>query len=155
MIRKLAMLLLLLGSCFAAEVYMLDFRLEPLRGGKAIDLNDFKGKMLFLTFFKSDCLWCGKQLTAFNAVLQGPHAGEIRVVAVAMGGDAEVLKAKSAEAAFPVLKASEALLSGIGGVKMTPYTLIADRAGNFATKIVGYQDEDQIESIINQLGGNR
>jgi peroxiredoxin len=155
MIKKLAMMLLLLGSCFAAEFYMLDFRLEPLRGGQAVDLNGFKGKMFFLTFFKSDCPWCDRQLKAFDAVLKGPHAAEIRVVAVAMGDDTEALKAKTEEAGFPVLKASEALLSAIGGVTATPYTLIADRTGNFATKIVGYQGEDQIESIIHQLGGNK
>jgi peroxiredoxin len=155
MIKKLAMLLLLMGSCFAAEVYMLDFRLEPLHGGKAVDLNDFKGKMLFLTFFKSDCPWCDRQLKAFDAVLKGPHAAEIRVVAVAMGNDTGALKAKTAEAGFPVLKASEALLSAIGGVIATPYTLVANGEGNFATKIVGYQGEDQIQSIIHELEGKR
>jgi hypothetical protein len=40
-------------------------------------------------------------------------------------------------------------------VKMTPYTLVADSKGNFLTKIVGYKNEDQLESIIEELEGKR
>jgi peroxiredoxin len=155
MIKTLAMILLLHFSAFAGEFYMLDFRLQSLRNGQEVDLNDFRGKLLFLTFVKRECSWCDKQLEAFNALLEGEHAEAVRVVAIAMGDDTEALKAKTAEAAFPVLKASEALLSAIGGVKLTPYTLIADRAGNFETKIVGYTSKDQLESMIHQLEGKR
>jgi len=155
MIKALTMLFFLNTLVTATEFYMLDFKLQSLHKQQEIDLNGFKGKILFLTFIKSECSWCDKQLNAFNTVLKGEHAEGIQVVAVAMGEDDETLKAKTSESEFPVLKASEQLLESIGGVKMTPYTLIADREGNFETKIVGYKSDDQIESIIHQLEGKK
>jgi peroxiredoxin len=154
MINILITLVLLTGSATAEKFYMLDFRLQSLHQQQTVDLSRFKGEMLFLTFVEAECSWCDKQIEAFNTLLEGEHAASIRVIAVAIGDDTEALRAKTSKAGFPVFKASEVLLESIGGVTLTPYTLIADRNGNFETKIVGYKDADQIEAIIHQMEGN-
>lgn len=155
MIKVLAAVVLLWNTLPAGAFYMLDFRLQSLHSRQEVDLNRFKGTILFLTFIDSDCSWCEKQLDAFHAVVKGGHAEAIQVVAVVMGDDTEALKARTTEVGFPVLKASEYLLKSIGSVTMTPYILIADRKGNFATKIVGYSNKDHIESMIDELEGKK
>lgn len=130
---------------------MLDYTLQSLYENRAVDLNKFKGKRVLITFFDSNCKWCEKQMQSFEMLLQGEQ--EIEIIAVAMGKDIDRLKMKMSGVSFPVLKASEYLLTSIGGVKMTPYTLVANKFGNFETKIVGYKSEDQIESIIHKLEG--
>jgi thioredoxin-related protein len=155
MIRLFAAVFLSITLLGASEFYMLDFRLQSLHKQQVIDLNEYKGKMLFLTFVDKDCSWCDKQLKAFSAIVKKEDAHTVQAIAVAMGDDIEALKAKTMGLAFPVVKASEELLTSIGGVKMTPYTLIADRKGNFLTKIVGYKNEDQLESIIEELEGKQ
>jgi thioredoxin-related protein len=153
MIRLLAAVFMSITLLGASEFYMLDFRLQSLHSQQVIDLNAYKGKILFLTFIDKDCSWCDKQLKAFNTLSIREEASAVQIIAVAMGGDVEALKAKTTGLEFPVVKASEELLTSIGGVKMTPYTLIADRKGNFMTKIVGYKSEDQLELIIEELEG--
>lgn len=152
--KAFAIFLFACAVSFASEIYMLDFQMHSLyKKDQVVDLNTFKGKRLFLTFVKSDCKWCEKQLQAFNSVLKSEHAKEIQVVAVTLGDDIEALQAKTKEAEYPVLRASKHLLESIGGVKMTPYTLVSDKHGSFETKIVGYQTAEQIESIIHKLEG--
>jgi len=147
-------LLLTSTMSFASEVYMLDFQMRTLsKKEQVLDLNTYKGKYLFMTFIKGDCEWCEKQLKAFNTLLKSEHSSDIQVVAVALGEDTELLKAKTNEAEFPVLCASKHLLASVGKINMTPYTLVSDTKGNFRTKIVGYQTADQIESIIHKLEG--
>ncbi|MFT7860327.1 MAG: redoxin domain-containing protein [Sulfurimonas sp.] len=151
-----AFVIFLLASVvtFGSEFYMLDFKMHSLyKKDQVVDLNTFKGKRLFLMFIKSDCKWCEKQVKAFNKLLKSEHAKELAVVAVTLGDDTELLKAKTKSAEYPVVRASKYLLESIGGVKMTPYTLVADKQGNFETKIVGYQTAAQIESIIHKLEG--
>jgi|GEM_PF-3170202 len=152
---KVVVAFLLLGAIsLASEIYMLNFQMHTLSDkNKVVDLNSFKGKYLFLTFIKGDCEWCEKQLKAFNTLLKSEHSQEIQVVAATLGEDTKLLKAKTKEAEFPVLSASQELVTSIGGVEMTPYTLISDKKGNFQTKILGYQSADQIESIIHTLEG--
>jgi thioredoxin-related protein len=141
---------------FASEFYMLNFKMHSLHAhNQVLDLNSFKGKRLFLTFVKSDCKWCEKQLQAFTTLLKSEHAKEIEVVVVTLGDDIELLQAKTSNINYSVVRATNNLLESIGGVAMTPYTLVADQNGNFETKILGYQTAEQIESIIHNLEGKK
>ena len=154
--KAFLILLLLSVVTFASEVYMLDFKMYSLHEKeKLVDLNSFKGKRIFLTFIKAECKWCDKQLKAFDKIAKGEHAKEMQVVVVTLGSDIKALKTKTEAIDFPVLIASEELLQSIGGVKITPYTLITDRRGNFDTKIIGYQDGEKIESIIYKAKGKK
>jgi len=152
--KTLIVFFLTSAIAFGSEVYMLNFQLHSLyKKNQVIDLNSYKGKLLFLTFIKSDCKWCEKQLKAFNSVLKTEHAKDIKIIAVTLGDDTQFLKVKAKVAEYPVLRASKKLLKSIGTVKMTPYTLIANKKGNFETKTVGYQTAEQIEAIIHTLEG--
>lgn len=150
--RTLILILLASSIAFGSEFYMLNFQLNSLfEKNRIVDLNKYKGKILFLTFIKSDCEWCSKELKVFSSLKKSEHAKEINVVVITLGDDTYALKVKTKEVKYPVLRASEELLDTIGGIEMTPYTLIADKKGNFETKIVGYQTAEQIESIIHKL----
>ncbi len=137
----------------AEDFYMLNYTLADMRTNEGIDLNRFKGKELFLTFYKNDCSWCEKQLGSFDELIASEHGSEIAVVAVAIGDDKYRLIEMAKDLKYPVLSASKKLLDDIGGVRVTPYTLIADKYGNFKTKIVGYQDKKQLDLILHKYKG--
>jgi len=155
MMKTFIVFLLTSAVAFGSEVYMLNFQLYALhKKNQVVDLNSYKGKIVFLTFIKSDCPWCKKELKTFNTLLKPKDAKEIQVVVVALD-DTESVEAETKGLKYPVLRASEKLLQSIGGVEMTPYTLIADKNGDFETKIVGYQTAEELEIIINKLKGKK
>ncbi|MEJ2499985.1 MAG: TlpA disulfide reductase family protein [Campylobacterales bacterium] len=154
-LRGLGTVLLLGGLLNAGNFSLLDYRLETLKGTKTVDLNAYRGKPLYLTFFKTECRWCAKQLSAFEKVVQSEAGTTIHVVAVALGNDTGRLQKMAERVSFETVRASEKLLHDIGGVSMTPYTLVTDAEGNFKTKIVGYQNSESLKDIISKKEYNR
>lgn len=150
MLRRWISVGLLLGNLLQAEGFsLLDYRLSSLKTEEMVDLHRYRGKPLYITFYKSECSWCGKQLAAFETLMKKGYGAKINVVAVALGGDTGRLRAMARQVRFAGVLASDRLLNDIGGVRVTPYTLVTDAEGNFKTKIVGYQSSDQLVKLIN------
>lgn len=155
LLRRLGTVMLLGGLLHAGSFSLLDYRLEALKEKKTVDLKVYRGKPLYMTFYKTDCRWCAKQLAAFEKVVHTEAGAQIRVVAVALGNDTRQLRKMAGEVSFEALRASEELLHDIGGVSVTPYTLVTDAKGNFKTKIVGYQNSEALKNIISKKETNR
>lgn len=152
MLLRIFIVLLFLGSFGLADgAYMLDFRLKSLKSIETVDLETYRGKWLFVLFFEANCRWCHREMQAFENLKKGEHGDAFNVVAVGIGQALPKLKRMANRFSFPALESSETLMRAIGGVKMTPYTLVADPEGNFKTKIVGYQKPDALKKILHQL----
>lgn len=145
MLWRLIVFLIVFASQSYA-VYMLDFRLNALEEKKMYDLNAYRGKIVFLLFFEEGCHWCKREFALFR---QLQKEEEIHVIAVAMGKSSGALK-KIAKG-FLVLRASDELLAVVGDIEVTPYMLVANQDGDFATKIIGYQSKKRLQHLIQTL----
>ncbi len=129
-----------------------DLQLASLMGKNNVNLKDYLGSVLFLSFFENECRWCLKQIREYN---QLNSSGEARYVMAGVGENDFYLRhwANRASPQIPVVKAEEKLLDIVGEVKATPYTLIFDKKGRFVSKITGYIKQEKLQQIINFLNG--
>jgi len=126
-------------------------QLASLMNKGKINLKQFQGRIVFLSFFENECRWCLKQIREYNQ-LEGLE--QANYVMAGVGESDFHLRhwANRASPKIPVVKASEELLEMVGEIQATPYTLIFDQQGVFVTRITGYIKQNKLKKIIEVLG---
>lgn len=139
--------LLLYATASRAEPSFYDFDLQAIGQTGQVSLEAYRGKPVLLSFFEPACSWCVRQLRDL-AVLQQQCGAAIQVVALGVHGRKpaleRVLARSGARGRLTAALASPSLLSAIGGVPATPYTLVIDADGRFETLLRGYVSLDAI-----------
>jgi thiol-disulfide isomerase/thioredoxin len=132
------------------------FELEAVGQTADVALQDYAGKPLLLTFFEPACSWCVRQLRDL-VKLQQAFDGGLHVVAVGVHGRKpaldKVLARSGARGRLTAALASPSLLSAIGGVPATPYTLIISPEGRFETLIRGYESLEKLNALLEDRFG--
>jgi thiol-disulfide isomerase/thioredoxin len=127
------------------------FELEAIGQTADVALEDYAGKPLLLTFFEPACSWCARQLRDLVELQQACDGG-LQVVAVGVHGRKpaldQVLARSGARGRLTAALASPSLLSAIGGIPATPYTLIITPEGRFETLIRGYESLENLHALL-------
>ena len=130
--------------------------------GKATRLSDYRGKVVLLNFWATDCGGCVLEIPAIIDVQTGYRNKGFTVVGVSMDIPYENLK--DAEEAwgkvrpfiakkkinYPILMGRESLFKDFGLTQL-PDTLLIDKAGKVAAVYVGVIDRENIEANISKL----
>jgi cytochrome c biogenesis protein CcmG/thiol:disulfide interchange protein DsbE len=163
-----AALLLLVGIAFFAACSKEEegagamkapaFALLTADGQKTISLSDYKGKVLILNFWATWCPPCKREIPHFNELYE-QYKGEgleILGVSVDQGGAAvvqEFLKSDSGSLIprYPVVIANREVATVYGPIASIPVTFVIDRKGNVQQRLIGYQDKETSEAIIQKL----
>lgn len=118
-----------------------DFSLEGL-DGKTYTLADFKGKVLMLDFFTTDCIYCTDELPEIERI--GKAEEDLVIVHVSIGDPKETLEAYRDEHGISHL----ILMDRDGSIAMqyaaygTPTHSFVDKEGIFLGNIAGALDEN-------------
>lgn len=118
-----------------------DFSLEGL-DGKTYTLADFKGKVLMLDFFTTDCIYCTDELPQIERIDKAEE--DLVVVHVSVGDPKETLEAYRDKHGISHL----ILMDKDGSVAMqyaaygTPVHSFVDKKGIFLGNIAGALDEN-------------
>lgn len=118
-----------------------DFSLEGL-DGKTYTLADFKGKVLMLDFFTTDCIYCTDELPEIERI--GKAEKDLVIVHVSIGDPKETLEAYRDEHGISHL----ILMDRDGSIAMqyaaygTPTHSFVDKEGIFLGNIAGALDEN-------------
>jgi len=133
-----------------------EFRLEGLNGGK-VQLRDYKGKVICLTFWATWCGPCKEELSSLEALHQQSKRKDLVVltVAVDLNGAIPVKKFIDKQGyTFNVLLDSKNEVLDLYRVERIPMSFLIDRKGKIAGKAVGprnWRSPDAI-SLLNRLG---
>ena len=130
--------------------------------GKATRLSAYRGKVVLLNFWATDCGGCVLEIPAIIDVQAGYRNKGFTVVGVSMDIPYESLK--NADEAwgkvksfitkkkinYPILMGRESLFKEFGLTQL-PDTLLIDKAGKVAAVYVGIIDKGNIEANITKL----
>lgn len=113
--------------------------------GQPFDLMDLRGKVVVLNSWASWCAPCAAEMPAFVNLSESSDPQDVVVVGLNVSDAADAARAFMAEQGmtFPVVADPDGvLLASIPGVppKSLPSTVILDREGRIATRIIGATD---------------
>lgn len=147
-----------LSQSFAASVgdMVPNFKADSLDGNKTIDINELKGKVVFVDFWASWCTPCLKSLPEFEK-LQTSFADRDDVVVLAINLDEDPKSAtkflEKINVSYEILADSSGEIPAAFGVSAMPSSYIIDKSGIIQYVHKGYKsgDVDKIKSKIEQL----
>jgi peroxiredoxin len=133
------------------------FELEAIGQSAEVALEDYAGKPLLLTFFEPSCSWCARQLRDL-VKLQQTCDDRLKVVALGVHGHKpaldQVLARSGARGRLTAALASPSLLSAIGGVPATPYTLVITSDGRLEALFRGYEPLERVHALLTERFGS-
>jgi thiol-disulfide isomerase/thioredoxin len=135
------------------------FQLDSL-AGKAVNLNDFRGKVVLLNFWASWCGPCRKEMPILEQLHKQYQSKGVTLVGVNVEPDsADAMKMlKSVPVSFPILFDRSSAVSKLYQVEGMPNTVILDRKGKVRFIHRGYKPGeeneylDQIRALVREAG---
>ena len=134
--------------------------LPPVSGtttaGQALSVSDLRGRVVVLNSWASWCAPCRDEVPVFVAIDKATDADQVAVIGL------DVTDEPSASAAFEkelgmtypsIIDAEGSILATIPGVPPTaiPSTVVVDREGRIAARIIGEADQKELSSIIDAV----
>jgi thiol-disulfide isomerase/thioredoxin len=134
------------------------FSFLSIDGQNTFALEDFKGKVLIIDFWATWCPPCKQEIPHFNELYETykDDGLEILGVSVDQGGPTLVqtyMKSSSPSIVpkYPVVMVNREAVTAYGPISSIPVTFIVDRKGNVQQRLLGYQDKQVFEAILEKL----
>jgi thiol-disulfide isomerase/thioredoxin len=148
-----AILLLALSSRVLATP-MPDFTLPSVVDGKDISSDDFKGKVLLVTFFATWCPPCRQEIPSLIQLQNDLSAKGFSVLGLSLDeGDGGVVNdlVEHDKINYPVLMADSEVVSGFGGVTGIPTSFLVSHDGKMIRSYAGYVSHDLLKQDIEEI----
>jgi len=117
------------------------------RGGKTIDLSQFKGQVVMINFWASWCGPCRKEMPLLEDIYKKYKPMGFTMLAVNVEPDTKAADAWLGKLAkpvtFPIAYDVDSKVSKLYKVETMPSTVIVDRKGNVRALHRGYKDGDE------------
>jgi len=126
-----------------------DFSLDGL-SGRRVELKQFKGKVIFLTFWATWCGPCKEELPSIEALHRQFKGKDLAVLTISVDheGAVPVEKYISKQGyTFYVLTDPKGTLLDLYGVERIPTTVLIDKKGRIIGKAIGPRDWKTSEAI--------
>ncbi len=121
--------------------------------GKAINLADYRGKVVIVTFWASWCGFCLKELPALNEVQTGAGEQWLKIIAVNVKDDNDDYRAMMKQMrgyTLAMTRDRDGAIAAGYGVKAYPNLWMIDPQGKVAVHHVGY-GESSLQAIVDQI----
>jgi thiol-disulfide isomerase/thioredoxin len=148
--------LLTIASLATAEETKRDFRLPQLGGSATLELEDFRGKVVYLDFWASWCGPCRKSLPLYETLYQemGGQSGDAQFAVVAINLDENEEDAvrflQQHPTTYPVLLDPAGVTAIDWQVKVMPSSFLLDRSGTVVKEYAGFE-QSHIEEIRHDI----
>jgi thiol-disulfide isomerase/thioredoxin len=121
--------------------------------GKAVDLAQYRGKVVLVNFWASWCPPCRKEFPSLSRVRKLFKPSEFEVLAVNVGEEPDFAFSFAGITDFPVLFDRDSKVIAAWGVQGLPTTFLVNRKGQLAYRAAGGRefDDPDIVSAIRQL----
>jgi peroxiredoxin len=127
-----------------------DFTLKTL-DGRAVRLEDLRGKVVLLNFWATWCAACRVEMPRFVEQYRKHHAQGLEIVGVSMddaGNDAVAAFVAAHHINYTIVRGNDAVAKAYGGVRFLPQTFVIDRKGEIVRTIVGPPEERELDELI-------
>ncbi len=121
--------------------------------GKLINLADYRGKVVIVTFWASWCGFCLKELPALNDVQTGAGDQWLKIIAVNVQDDNDDYRAMMKQMrgyALAMTRDRDGAIAAAYGVKAYLNLWMIDPQGKVAVHHVGY-GESSLQGIVEQI----
>lgn len=136
-----ALLLLQPGAEALAAKAMPNFSLPSVADKSLVRSEDFKNKVLLVSFFATWCPPCREEIPTFIQLQNelGQNGFSVLAFSVDEGGTETVKNLVEQEKInYPVLMADEAVMAGFGGISGVPISFLVNEKGNVVKSYPGY-----------------
>lgn len=131
------------------------FKAEPLQGSRPVELEQFRGKVVYLDFWASWCAPCRQSLPALEQ-MRGEH-GERGFEVIAVNVD-EVSQdgldfLEKYPVTYPTVRDPEGRLARLYGVRTMPMSYLIDRQGVVRHVHQGFNKKDlpRLDAAVRKL----
>jgi peroxiredoxin len=129
-----------------------EFALKDM-SGNAVSLNSYKGKVVLLAFFQTECPPCQEEIPQLEPIYQKYRSKNFDVIAVSMKENANIVRlfAGKNNLSFHVLLDEEGSVAAAYNVRFIPRIFILDRTGKIVFNSYYISAEDLEKEIIRTL----
>lgn len=132
-----------------------EFTLSDLNG-KAVNLSDFKGKIVILNFWTTWCPPCIEEMPEMQRFYEKNKDHRIEIVAVNLtnfdnGQQAIESFIQDYGLTFPVLLDKDGVVRSMYEILTIPTSFILDTEGGVFQKIVGPMNEQMMDELVNSI----
>lgn len=130
----------------------IDFTLTDLDGNE-VNLQDLRGKNVYLNFWATWCKWCKKELPDINKVTGLYKDKDLVVLAVSVGENQKLVSSFIQEHGYEVttLVDPDKKVAEEYGVTALPVSIFIDKNGKIAHRKLGTMYEEELKTVINEL----
>jgi len=137
-----------------AAVTLPEFALPSVTDGHVVSSEDFKGKVMLITFFATWCPPCRQEIPTLIELYReyGPKGFVVIGLSVDEGGPRVVARlVKQEKINYPVLMADRATTRAFGGIVGIPTSFLVNRKGHVVKKYPGYVPHGLLARDIEEI----
>jgi peroxiredoxin len=148
-----ALLLAGAGAADAQGKAAPDFTLKDILEGKEYSLSQFKGKVVLINFFTFFCGPCRDEMPDLEKINQELKGKGYETIGIGLSSDPTQLRflIKQLGVTYPVLLGDDKVAKAYGGVEVVPTTIIVDKQGNIAHRVLGTRKKEEFLKLIQPL----
>ncbi len=124
--------------------------------GRQVRLEDYRGKLLLLTFWATWCPYCRSQLAAMDQLMKGPESSKVALLALSIDAEGwDVVRPYLGQAGhgFSIGVADGSTRRAYGTSGGIPITYVISPEGVILTDIVGGLDLPSLREVVQEYGG--
>ncbi len=123
--------------------------------GNSVDLAQFQGKPIAITFWATTCPGCVEEIPHMTALYNQFASKGVEVIGMAMSYDSlSQLRAMQKEKNIPYLVLQDktgAAATAFGPVRLTPTFFVLDAKGNIQYQKIGPFDTERVDQLLTKL----
>ena len=121
--------------------------------GEDIDLNLYKGGVVFVDFWATWCPPCVAEIPHFVNLQKKYKKKGFKIIGISVDKNiSPVLKfMKDKKINYPIIMGTPEIIKKFGEIRSIPTTFILDKNLNIVEKVIGYKDEAFFENLIINL----
>lgn len=154
-------LALVLAACgeqrFSAPEAM-DFTLPELEGARTVSLGDYRGDVVYLSFWASWCVPCQDEMPHLATLWREHRKEGFQVIGINVDENPAAARAFAGEhdIPFPLVRDEDRAVSKLYRVAGYPSHYIVDRRGRVRYSAIGFNDDDsaaisvEVETLLKE-----